>query len=69
MKKDRIGLCRHLVGLVDVVTVQGAKQMLQTRNIVIVYGMDDGLHHKRVFLILDGWERQLLFCCSQDLIL
>ncbi len=42
----------HLVGLVDVVTIQGAEQMLQTGHVVVVYGMDDGLHHKGVFLIL-----------------
>lgn len=44
--------------------------MRQTGHIVVVYGVDDGLHHEGVFLILDGWVTQLLFCYSQnDLIL
>lgn len=40
--------------------------MLQTGHVVIVYGVDDGLHHKGVLLVLDGWERKLLSYCSQD---
>lgn len=44
--------------------------MLQAGHVVVVYGVDDGLHHEGVFLVLDRWERQLLFYCSQgDLIL
>lgn len=30
--------------------------MRQTGYIVVVYGMDYGLHHKGVFLVLDEWE-------------
>lgn len=61
----------HLVGLVDVVAVQGAEQMLQAGHVVVVDGVDDGLHHEGVFLILNRWEQQLLFHCSKgdDLIL
>lgn len=51
----------HLVGLVDVVTVQGAEQMLQTGNVVVINGVDDGFHHEGVLLILDGWETKLVF--------
>lgn len=29
--------------------------MRETGDVVIIYGMDDGLHHKGVFLILDEW--------------
>lgn len=42
----------HLVGLVDVVAVEGAEQVRQAGHVVIVDGVDDGLHHKGVFLIL-----------------
>lgn len=49
----------HLVGLVDVVAVQGAEQMRQTGHVVIVYGVDDSLHHEGVLLILDSWRRPL----------
>lgn len=55
----------HLVGLVDVVAVQGAEQVLQPGDVVVINGVDDGLHHKGVLLILDGWERQLPLHCSQ----
>lgn len=41
-----------LVGLVDIIVGQGAQKMLQAWDIVIINGMDDGLHHKRIFLIL-----------------
>lgn len=30
--------------------------MRETRYIIVIYGMDYGLHHKRVFLVLDEWE-------------
>lgn len=46
----------HLVGLVNVVAVQGAEQVLQTGHVVVVYGVDDGLHHEGVFLVLGGRE-------------
>lgn len=49
---------RHLVGLVDVVAVQRAEQMLQAGHVVIVDGVDDGLHHKGVFLILVLWRQK-----------
>jgi hypothetical protein len=41
-----------LVGLVDVIAGQGAQEMLQAGYVVIIDGMDDGFHHKGVFLIL-----------------
>lgn len=44
---------RHLVGLVHIVVVQRAEEMLQTRHVVVIYGVDDGLHHKGVFLVLN----------------
>lgn len=40
-----------LVGLVNVVVGQGAQEVLQAWDIVIVDGMDDSFHHKGVFLI------------------
>lgn len=43
----------HLVGLVDIVAVEGAQQVRQAGNVVVVDGVDDGLHHKGVFLILE----------------
>lgn len=30
--------------------------MRETGDVVIIYGMDDGLHHKGVFFILDETE-------------
>lgn len=50
---------RHLVGLVHIVVVQRAEEMLQTRHIVVIYGVDDGLHHKGVFLVLNRRETRL----------
>lgn len=44
---------RDLVGLVHIVVVQRAEEMLQTRHVVVIYGVDDGLHHKGVFLVLN----------------
>lgn len=44
--------------------------MRQTGHVVVINGVNDGLHHKGVFLILEEWR--LLpwdsspFCCSQD---
>lgn len=35
--------------------------MLQTGNVVVINGVDDGFHHKGVFLVLHGWERKFLF--------
>lgn len=46
-------VCAHLVGLVDVVAVEGAQQVRQAGHVVVVDGVDDGLHHKGVFLILE----------------
>lgn len=42
----------HLIGMVDVVACQRTQEMLQTRHIVVVDGVDDGLHHEWVFFIL-----------------
>lgn len=42
-----------LVGLVNVVVGQGAQEVLQAWDIVIVDGMDDSFHHKGVFLVLE----------------
>lgn len=30
--------------------------MRETRHIIVIYGMDDSLHHKGVFLVLDERE-------------
>lgn len=30
--------------------------MRETRYIIVIYGMDYGLHHKGVLLVLDEWE-------------
>lgn len=43
----------HLVGLVNIVAVEGAQQVRQAGHVVVVDGVDDGLHHKGVFLILE----------------
>lgn len=32
--------------------------MRETRYIIVIYGMDYGLHHKGVFLVLNEWEIQ-----------
>lgn len=62
-------LVSYLVGLVDIVTVQGAEQMLQTGHVVVIYGMNDGLHHKGVFFILKGEGRPLFYCSQKDVTL
>lgn len=42
-----------LVGLVNVIVGQGAQEVLQAWDVVIVDGVDDSFHHKGVFLILE----------------
>ena len=42
-----------LVGLVNIIVGQGAQEVLQAWDIVIVDGMDDSFHHEGVFLILE----------------
>lgn len=48
-----------LVGLVNVIAGQRAQKVLQAWDVVIIDGMDDGFHHKGVFLVLRetrGWK-------------
>ena len=42
-----------LIGLIHVIVGQGAQEVLQAGDVVIVDGVDDCFHHKGVFLVLD----------------
>ena len=44
----------HLVRLVHVVARQRDQQVLKPRHVVVIDGVDDGLHHKGVFFVLFG---------------
>lgn len=59
VQQERAERLCHLVGLVHIVVVQRAEEMLQTRHVVVIYGVDDGLHHKGVFLVLNRRETRL----------
>lgn len=47
-----------LVGLVNVIAGQRAQKVLQAWDVVIIDGMDDGFHHKGVFLVLRDTRRE-----------
>lgn len=61
---DRI--VSDLVGLVNIIVGQRAQEVLQAWDIVIVDGVDDGFHHKGVFLILEKDSQEIVTTCPHD---
>lgn len=51
-----------LVGLVNVIAGQRAQKVLQAWDVVVIDGMDDGFHHKGVFLVLRDMRRERVAC-------
>lgn len=61
---DRI--VSDLVGLINIIVGQRAQEVLEAWDIVIVDGVDDGFHHKGVFLILERDSKEIVMACPHD---